>query len=388
MKVLLTINGGSSSIKFAVFDAADSSSRIFSGEIQRVGQPGTVISAKGLGEEIKNQAIEAADHAAAAERLIDLLRTRLGERTISGIGHRVVHGGLQLIDHQIINASVLDQLRAAMEFDAVHLPREIALIESFGRQFPGVPQVACFDSAFHRDLPTVAKMLPIPRKYFERGVHRLGFHGLSYAYLMKELRRVGGDPVADGKVILAHLGSGASMAAIKNGKPIDTSMAFTPTAGVMMGTRPGDLDPGLLLYLLRSEKRSADQLDDLLNKKCGLLGVSDTSSDMRDLIEHRSTDARAAEAVDLFCYSAKKMIGAFAASLGGLDTLVFSGGIGEHSADARAEICRGLEFLGIELHPFFNSSNKVVISAGRVTVRVMTTDEEAMIAHILLAFVR
>jgi acetate kinase len=388
MQVLLTINGGSSSIKFAVFEATDAAKRLVSGEIQRVGQPGTVLNAMGLGDEIKNQSIVAADQSAATDHLAELLRQRLGDRKLAGIGHRVVHGGLHLIDHQIITAKVLGELKAATEFDLAHLPREIELIENFGRHFPGVPQVACFDSAFHKDLPMAAKMLPIPRKYYERGVHRLGFHGLSYAYLMQELRKVAGDSAADGRVILAHLGSGASMAAVHNGKPVDTSMAFTPTAGIVMGTRPGDLDPGLLVYLLRSEKMSADQLDDLLNKKCGLLGVSDTSSDMRDLLQHRVQDARAAQAVELFCYSARKMIGAYAAALGGVDTLIFSGGIGEHSADTRAEICRGLEFLGISISPDANVSNTAVISTGPVTVRVMVTDEETMIAQSVSALVR
>jgi acetate kinase len=387
MDAILTINGGSSSIKFALFDATDISSRLLSGEIQRVGQPGTVLNAKGLGEEIRNQTIEAADSSAAVEHLVKLLRDRLVRRTIAGIGHRVVHGGLHLIDHQIITANVLDQLREATEFDAAHLPREIALIEIFAKHFPDVKQVACFDSAFHKDLPTVAKMLPIPRKYFARGVHRLGFHGLSYAYLMQELRSVAGDQVADGKVIIAHLGSGASLAAVRNGKPIDTSMAFTPTAGIVMGTRPGDLDPGLLVYLLRSEKMSADQIDEMLNRKCGLLGVSDTSSDMRDLTSRRNTDPRAAEAVDLFCYSVKRMIGAYAAALGGIDTLVFSGGIGEHSSEARAGICAGLEFLGIKISPDANTASAPVISAGQVFVRVIATDEEAMIAHTVLTLV-
>jgi acetate kinase len=388
MDVILTINGGSSSIKFAAFDAALISSRLLSGEVQRVGQPGTALSAKGLGEETENQSIDAADQSAAVDHLADLLRARLGDRKIVGIGHRIVHGGLHLIDPQIITDQVLDQLRDATMFDAAHLPREIALIENFAKHFPGVTQVACFDSAFHKDLPTVAKMLPIPRKYFERGVHRLGFHGLSYAYLMQELKKVAGDEAAGGRVILAHLGSGASLAAVKNGKPIDTSMAFTAIAGVMMGTRPGDLDPGLLLYLLRSEKMSADQIDELLNKKCGLLGVSDTSADMRDLINRRNDDRRAAEAVDLFCYSVRKMIGAFAAALGGVDTLVFSGGIGEHSAEARAGICDGLDFLGIRISSDSNCAGKAEISAGQVSVRVIPTDEEAVIASTVQTIIK
>jgi acetate kinase len=300
----------------------------------------------------------------------------------------VVHGGFHLLDHQLITEKVLDQLKEAKELDLAHLPREIGLIESFGTQFPGIPQVACLDTAFFKDLPTLSKLLPIPRKYFDAGIHRFGFHGLSYTYLMQELRRIAGDTVADGRVILAHLGSGASMAAVKNGKPIDTSMSFTPTAGLMMGTRCGDLDPGVLVHLIRNEKLSADDLNDLLNRQSGLLGVSETSADMRDLVGKRTSDPRAAEAVDLFCYQAKKYIGNFAAALGGIDTLVFAGGIGEHSADARAGICSDLKFLGIEIDPAKNTANAAILSTGPTAVRVIATDEEIMIARIVMQISR
>ncbi len=386
-QIFLTINGGSSSIKFAVYDASDPNQRLCSGQIERVGQPGTTITAKGLGDPVDKQPMQGADHADAANELETWLRPRLGGRTITAIGHRVVHGGLHLIDHTIINDKVLEQLKQATAFDPSHLPREIMLIETFGKKFPGIPQVACFDTEFHKDLPTVSKLLPIPRKYFDAGVHRFGFHGLSYAYLMGELRRVAGD-AADARVILAHLGSGASMAAVKNGKPIDTTMAFTPTAGLVMGTRPGDLDPGLLVYLLRQEKMSVDQLDAMLNKNCGLLGVSETSNDMRDLVEKRASDHRAKEAVDLFCYQAKKWIGSFAAALGGVDTLVFAGGIGEHSPEARAAICDGLGFLGIEINPAANHDSESVISTGKIAVRVIATDEEIMIARTIFTLVQ
>jgi acetate kinase len=381
MKTILIINGGSSSIKFAVFESTDSPHKILAGEVQRVGQPGTVMSASGLGDPVDKQPVQGGNHSQATNQLIDWLKNRLGDRPLCAIGHRIVHGGFHLIEHQIITSKVMKQLKEAAELDPAHLPREIGLIEAFGRGFPGVSQTACFDTAFFKDLPTIAKLLPIPRKYFEKGVHRFGFHGLSYTYLISELRRLAGDAVADGKVILAHLGSGASMAAIKNGKPIDTSMSFTPTAGLVMGTRSGDLDPGLIVYLLRNEKLSVDQLDDLLNKKSGLLGVSGTSADMRDLSDHHSTDSKAAEAVDLFCYQAKKFIGSYAAAMGGVDTIVFAGGIGENSAAARAGICTGLEFLGIEIEKSLNLKNKSIISKGNVIVRVIATDEETVIAR-------
>jgi acetate kinase len=246
-----------------------------------------------------------------------------------------------------------------------------------------LPQVACFDTAFHRDLPEVAQLLPIPRSYYEAGVRRFGFHGLSYTYLMRELERLDGPEAANGRVILAHLGSGASMAAVREGKAIDTTMAFTPTAGLVMGTRPGDLDPGLLIYMTRTEKKTPEEMDEFISHRCGLIGVSETSPDMRDLLARRATDKRAAEAVALFCYQARKWIGALTAALGGLDTLVFAAGIGEKSPEVRAEICTGLEFLGVRLDPARNARNEPIISTedSNVRVRIIRTDEEMVIAR-------
>jgi len=246
-----------------------------------------------------------------------------------------------------------------------------------------VPQVACFDTAFHREMPLVAQMLPIPRSYHAAGVRRFGFHGLSYTYLMSELERVAGPEAADGRVILAHLGSGASMAAVHRRKPIETTMGFTPTAGLMMATRPGDLDPGLLVYMMRVEKMRPDEADEFISHRCGLIGVSETTSDMHDLLEARATDHRAAEAVALFCYQVKKWTGALAAALGGVDTLIFAGGIGERAVQVRAEICDGLGFLGIRLDPQRNNAGAPLISdqSAPVAVRVMHTDEERVIAR-------
>jgi acetate kinase len=277
---------------------------------------------------------------------------------------------------------MVEELLRLSAFDPEHLPEEIQLTEAFHRRFPDLPQVACFDTAFHHDLPRVALLLPIPRRYEAQGVRRYGFHGLSYAFLMGELARLAGTEVARGRVILAHLGNGASLAAVRDGKPVDTSMSFTPTAGVPMSTRSGDLDPGLVWYLARSEGLDAKQFNAMVNFQSGLLGVSETSSDMRDLLEHETQDVRAAEAVALFCYQVKKWIGAFAAALGGLDTLVFAGGIGENAPAVRARICDGLGFLGIELGEKRNTANEGVISVAtsRVAVRVIRTDEEQMIA--------
>jgi acetate kinase len=294
-----------------------------------------------------------------------------------------VHGGPRYSKPQRITAEMVEELHLLSPFDPEHLPEEILLTEAFHRRFPDLPQVACFDTAFHHDLPRVARLLPIPRRYEAQGVRRYGFHGLSYAFLMGELARLAGTESAEGRVILAHLGNGSSLAAVRDGKPVDTSMSFTPTAGVPMSTRSGDLDPGLVWYLARTEKMGAKQFNEMVNSQSGLLGVSETSSDMRDLLDSETQDVRAAEAVALFCYQVKKWIGAFAAALGGLDTLVFAGGIGENAPVVRARICEGLGFLGIQVEETRNAANEGVISstASRVTVRVIRTDEEWMIAN-------
>jgi acetate kinase len=284
---------------------------------------------------------------------------------------------------EIVTRELLDELHRLRPYDPDHLPREIGLIETFRQRHPQLPQVACFDTAFHQTMPRVAKLLPIPRCFDAKGIQRYGFHGLSYAYLMEELARLGDPAATAGRVILAHLGNGASMAAVRDGKSIDTSMGFTPTAGLVMSTRSGDLDPGLAPYLERTGKMTTQQFYEMVNHKSGLLGVSETSSDMRDLLDRETQDVRAAEAVALFCYQAKKWTGSFAAALGGLDTFVFAGGIGENAPPVRARICEGLGFLGIELNEARNAENAAVISAegGRVTVRVIRTDEELMIAR-------
>jgi acetate kinase len=293
-----------------------------------------------------------------------------------------VHGGPKYSEPQRITRELVEELHQLEPFDPEHLPEEIQLAEAFHRRFPDLPQVACFDTAFHRDMPRVARLLPIPRRYDAKGVHRYGFHGLSYAFLMEELARVAGPEAARGRVILAHLGNGASLAAVHDGKSMDTSMGFTPTAGVPMSTRSGDLDPGLVWYLARTEGLDAKGFNEMVNFHSGLLGVSETGSDMQELLELEANDVRAAEAVALFCYQVKKWIGAFAAALGGLDTLVFAGGIGESAPKVRARVCDGLGFLGIDLKENANAANAGVISsdAGRVTVRVIHTDEEWTIA--------
>ncbi len=326
-------------------------------------------------------AIPSCEYQKAVEFLLDWLAEQSCFPSIRAIGHRVVHG-MKHTEPARITRDLLAELRRIVPYDPDHLPQEIMLIEAFQNRLPDLPQVACFDTSFHRNMPRVAKLLPIPRRYSEQGVERYGFHGLSYSYLMEELARLDGSS-AKGRVILAHLGSGASLAAVANGESIDTSMGFTPASGLLMSTRTGDLDPGVFSYLARVEKMTASGFQKMVNKESGLLGISETSADMRDLLDQEATDVRSAEAVALFCYQAKKWIGSFAAALGGLDTLVFAGGIGENSPQVRARICMGLGFLGIELDEKPNAASAGVISKGnsRATVRVIHTDEELMIAR-------
>ena len=380
---ILTINGGSSSIKFALFEAGDSLRRILEGGIERIGLPEATLRVKGVNQADNfSRLVAAPDHTVAVGALMDWIEQRIGRDALTAVGHRVVHGGPKYHDPVLITKEMVEELRQLKPFDPEHLPEEIQLTEAFHHRFPDLPQVACFDTAFHHDLPRVAQLLPIPRRYEAQGVRRYGFHGLSYAFLMGELARLAGAEAAEARVILAHLGNGASLAAVHHGKSVDTSMSFTPTAGVPMSTRSGDLDPGLFWYLARTEQMSAKQFNEMVNFQSGLLGISETSSDMRDLLDHETQDVRAAEAVALFCYQVKKWIGAFTAALGGLDTLVFAGGIGENAPTVRARICDGLGLLGIELDKKRNVASEGVISAAasRVTVRVIRTDEELMIA--------
>ncbi len=381
---ILTINGGSSSIKFALFEAGDSLRRILSGAVERIGLPKAALRVKSLNlpdEVLQN--VPAPDHTAAANLVMDWIAERSGHDGLTAVGHRIVHGGPKYSAPQRITAQMIEALRRLGPFDPDHLPEEILLTEVFHRRFPDLPQVACFDTAFHHDMPQIARLLPIPRRYEAQGVRRYGFHGLSYAYLMEELARLGDPAATNGRVILAHLGSGASLAAVRNGKSIDTTMSFTPAAGVPMSTRSGDLDPGLVWYMAQTEQMGAQAFNTMVNRESGLLGLSGTSGDMRDLLECETRDERAAEAIALFCYQVKKRIGAYAAALGGLDTLVFSGGMGERAPTIRARICAELGFLGIALDTKRNAENAALISAegGQVRIRAMHTDEEIMIAR-------
>lgn len=378
---VLAVNGGSSSIRFALYETGATPRRRFAGRIDRIGTRGTNFIVEGRANTVQPpRRPKAAGHRAAATFLLEWLEAQPGFAAVRGVGHRVVHG-MQHAEPARVTPKLLAELRRIVPYDPEHLPREIELIEAFARRFPELPQVVCFDTAFHRTMPRVATLLPIPRRYAAQGVQRYGFHGLSYAYLMTELRRL--DPVAArGRVILAHLGSGASLAAVRHGRSIDTSMGFTPAAGLVMSTRSGDVDPGLFYYLARTHGTTARQFQTMVNHESGLLGVSGISSDLRDLCARENNDVRAAEAVELFCYQVRKWIGSFAAALGGVDTLVFAAGIGENSPRIRQRICAGLGFLGISLDAQRNGKNAAVISPARarIKVRVIPTNEELMIA--------
>lgn len=382
MRKVLTINGGSSSIRFAIFEAGPPQRCLLRGNMERIGgEDAGLMVEHGAGSAPIRIGAAVRKPGTAAGFLLDWLQAQPEFAGIDGVGHRVVHG-MHRSRPEAVTPQLIADLKRVIPFDPEHLPREIELIEAVRARFGRLPQAVCFDTAFHRTMPAVATQLAIPRRYRAKGVQRYGFHGLSYTYLMQELARIGDRAASRGRVILAHLGSGASLAAVRDGVGVDTSMGFTPTAGLVMGTRSGDLDPGVVSFIQTADGMSPEQFQTMVDHESGLLGVSETSADVRDLLAREAADPRAAEALALFCYQAKKWIGSFAAALGGVDTLVFSGGIGEHAAAVRGRICAGLEFLGIEIDPASNQRHAPRIStdAARVAVRVIPTDEESVIA--------
>jgi acetate kinase len=383
---LLTINTGSSSLKAALYRLWEGATETpeLRAEASRIGgRGGGLRLADARGETLDERQDDLPDHTAALDALLSRLRDRgLDQDDLAAVGHRIVHGGDRYRGPQRVTPEVVADLRALVPLDPNHLPQAIAAIEAVGRVYPAVPQVVCFDTAFHSRMPRVARLYALPRRLAQEGIIRYGFHGLSYEYVVGELRRV--DRAAyEGRVVVAHLGNGASMAAVRGGYGVDTTMGFTPTGGLVMGTRSGDLDPSVPLFLLEERDLTPTEVSDLVNKRAGLLGVSGTSADMRDLLDREAYDGRAAEAVTLFCYQAKKFLGALAAALGGLDALVFTGGIGEHAAPVRERVCEGLEFLGIRLDPDRNAAHAPVISSddAAVSVRVVPTDEDLMVAR-------
>ena len=380
---VLTINAGSSSIRFAFYGPGSDPAKLEYGKIERIGESGATFEVSaGRGQTPARVALEAGSFRAAVESLLQWLEAQPRFAEVTAVGHRVVHG-MAHSQPARVTPRLLEELKAAIPYDPEHLPQEIELLDSLRRRFPRLEQVACFDTAFHHTMPRVATILPIPRRYESKGVRRYGFHGLSYTFLLQELARLGDAACEHGRVVLAHLGNGASIAAVRDRRSIDTSMAFTPTAGLPMSTRSGDLDPGVLNFVATTEARDPAFLQRMVNHESGLLGISETSSDVRDLLAREDADERAAEAIGVFCYQTKKWIAAFAGALGGLDTLVFAGGIGENSAPIRQRVCEGLQFIGLELDESRNREHAPVISsaASRVAVRVIPTDEEAVIAR-------
>lgn len=380
---LLTINPGSSSLKAGLYRMGGDEQRAFTASAERIGASGGRLRVTDAdGAMLVDRQEDLPDHTAAVQALFDCLRRERGARPLAAVGHRIVYGGLHYREPQRITPEMLADLRELTEIDPDHLPQSLGVVAAVADAYPDVPQVACFDTAFHRAMPRVAQSYALPPEYAALGIIRYGFHGLSYEYIMETLRAQ--DPGgAAGRIVIAHLGNGASMVAVRGGVGIDTTMGFSPTGGLVMGTRTGDLDPSVPLFLVRSRGMAPAAVTTLVNKQAGMRGVSGTSGDMRDLLGREATDTRAADAVALFCYTATKYLGGLVAALGGLDTLVFTGGIGEHTAPVRARICARLGFLGIALDPARNAAHAPVISrdGAGVSVRVIPTNEELMIAR-------
>lgn len=373
--VVLCLNAGSSSLKFSVWGA---DTCLGQGEVEEIGRSGTVAWVAPTGGRLRRLPGAWRDHREAVDGVFALL----GEHTLpepAAVGHRLVHGGPDHAAPERVTKDLLGELRALVPLAPLHMPKELDGVEAVAERFPDLPQAVCFDTAFHRDLPEPARRLALPRALTdETGIRRFGFHGLSYEYVREHL-----GPAARGRVVMAHLGNGASMAAMRDGRPIDTSMGFTPAGGFMMGSRTGDLDPGVLLYLMREKGYDAERLDRLVNQESGLRGVSGSTGDVKSLLERRATDAAADLALTMFCYQARKQVGAYAAALGGLDTLVFTGGIGERAAPVRAEICDGLGHLGVRLDHARNAAHQSPASepGAGCEVRIVNTREDLMIAR-------
>jgi acetate kinase len=373
--LILSLNGGSSSLKFAVYRLSDAAEeRICSGAVEAIGQAAGKAWLRRGDEMLSEEDGTFPDHTAAIQTMFAALHKQ-GAEKLAAAGHRIVHGGPKFTAPHLVDEKMQETLKDLIPFAPLHLPSQIEMIEAVAAHFPDLPQVACFDTAFHSRMPEVAQRFALPRALWQQGIKRYGFHGLSYEYVVGKL-----GPELGRRAIIAHLGNGASMVALKDCIPLDTSMGLTPTGGFMMGTRSGDLDPGVLIHLLKGGY-TAEQLETLVDRQAGLLGVSGRTSDMKVLLQQ--TDAAAMLAVQMFAYQARKFIGAFAAVLNGLDTLVFTGGIGERAALVRANICTGLEYLGVVLDTSANGRNAQVISRPgcQCTVRVIQTDEDLMIAR-------
>ncbi len=384
MAYIVTVNAGSSSVKIALFDG--SGHLLHMAAIENIGQSATVLKQAGLDD----KKITVKDHVAAMRYLLAWLDEQAGPANISAVGHRIVHGADIFTEPTLVSDKVIKKLQTLEPLDPDHLPYALACLKETRKHFKDAPQVLCFDTAFYKDLPRTARQLALPRKYEKMGLKRYGFHGLSYQYLLKDFAKQEGSTAARGKVIMAHLGSGVSLCATKDGKPIDMTMGFTPASGVVMSTRSGDLDPGVIWFLHQKTNMGPRQFNHLVNKQSGLLGVSGRSADMLTLLNNQDTDPNAKEAIDLFCYQIAKQIGALSTTLGGINSLIFTGGIGERSAEIRRRICHNLSFLGIYVDSNRNHRNARLISpdGAPVGVHVIHTNEEAMIANLTMKTIK
>ncbi len=376
----MTVNAGSSSIKLDFFTLDLNS--ILNISARNIGQPGSAITIEASPDDKQIRHIRMAGYEEAVDALLDVANGELSAEQIIAIGHRVVHGGMTYFKPTELTSGVIGQLKQLPIFDPSRLHATIGVAEIFKHRFKDIPQVACFDTAFYKDLPIVAKLLPIPRKYEKLGLRRYGFYGLSYESLLGDFSTYAGEDAATGRIILAHLGCGASLTAVKNGKPVDTTMSFTPASGIPMSTRSGDLDPGVLAFLHRQSGMTIAEFNRMVNFESGLLGISGLSADMEELINESDKNKSASEAVDVFCYQARKAIGGLSATLGGLDSLIFAGGIGENEPLIRAKICDGLDYLGITIDEHRNSNHEFLISGEQsgVGVHVMHSNEAKVIA--------
>jgi acetate kinase len=375
---ILSINSGSSSLKFAIYRVGESEERLVSGAAERIGAPGGRIWAHDRHDKtILDQLGTYKSHREAVELLLEASERETIPK-IDAAGHRVVHGGLKHESPERVTPELIADLIQLTSFAPLHLPSQIDVMRFVNEIRPGLPQVACFDTAFHRNMPEIAQMFPLPRPLWHQGVRRYGFHGLSYEYIVNRL-----GAAAQGRTIAAHLGNGASLAAIRGGKSVDTTMGLTPTGGLMMGTRCGDIDPGVLVFLMEARGYTAARIRHLVDEESGLQGVSGISRDMKTVMEASATEPHARQAIELFCYTLRKHIGAMAAAMGGIDQLVFTGGIGEHMPAIREKVCAGLAFLGIELDSAQNNANADTISNAnsRCTVRVIPTNEELVVVR-------
>lgn len=381
---IITINAGSSSIKLGLFTALTSEDklvRVLESGISGIGQANVVSYVQPAGETRRSRRINTS-HEVAVEMLLDEILEACGGE-IAAVGHRIVYGGPNYSQPQRIEASMEQELQQLASLDPEHMPQALELIATIRRRLPGTAQFACFDTSFFHDLPTLAKLLPLPRSYSEKGMRRYGFHGLSYQYLQATFYNIAGQAAGDGRVIYAHLGSGSSLAATRGGRPVDTTMSVTPASGLIMSTRTGDLDPNLAWHLNQRDGLTIDEFHHMVNFESGLLGISGLSADMYTLLQSEAENPHAAEAVELFCYRVRQAIGGLATTIGGLDSLIFSGGIGEGSSVIRTRICDGLDFLGITLDEDMNQQSASLISASdsRVGIHVIPTDEAQVIAQ-------